>query len=193
MSLIKINCDNCGNEFERVKKEYNRSKKLGRKQYCSRSCSGEGNKHCLGEHLGKARIENLVSGNRRDEYTKFKWFMKVIKQRSIRNGRNRKEYNIDLPYLKKLWKEQDGVCPLTGWELVLPKHSCVWDNTKNKIYRASLDRIDSDKGYNKGNVRFISVMANYCKNDFTDKEVILFCESVIKNNLHHFTQQKEKI
>lgn len=176
MAKVLINCEICNKEFEREKGEIKRSRKLGRKIYCSLSCAGEGNKHCLGEYLRKGNPESLIAANRRDEYTKFKWFMKVIKQR-------KKEYNIDLPYLKKLWKEQNGVCPLTGWELTLPKHSCAWDKAENKMYRASLDRIDSDKGYNKGNVRFISVIANYCKNDFTDKEVILFCESVMKHHL----------
>jgi len=34
------------------------------------------------------------------------------------------------------------------------------------------------KGYIKGNVRFVSLMANYCRNEFTDEDVKLFCEAV---------------
>ena len=37
-------------------------------------------------------------------------------------------------------------------------------------------------GLGKGNVRFISMMANFCRNDFTDEQVIDFCRKVISNN-----------
>ena len=176
MAKVLINCEICDKEFEREKGEINRSRKLGRKIYCSSKCSGKGNAHHLGEHLSKGRPENLLQNNgrsRRDEYTQFKWFMRVISKRT-------KEYDIDLPYLKQVWNEQKGICPLTGWKLDLPKHSGDWRSKENKMYRASLDRIDSNKGYIKGNVRYISVIANYCKNTFTDDEVMLFCESVYK-------------
>ena len=90
--------------------------------------------------------------------------------------------DFDLIFLSNLWELQSGVCPLTGWKLELPKHSCGWKTKKNKLKRASLDRIDNSKGYIKGNIRFISVMANYCKNTFTDDDVKLFCEAVYHNN-----------
>jgi len=182
MAKVLINCETCDKEFEREKGEINRSRKLGRKIYCSSKCSGKGNAHHLGEHLGKGRPENLLQNNdlsRRDEYTEFKWFMRGIKRR---RKQRQKEYDVDLLYLKQVWNEQKGICPLTGWKLELPKDSTNWKNEENKMYRSSLDRIDSNKGYIKGNVRYISVIANYCKNAFTDDEVILFCESVYKQN-----------
>lgn len=178
MSKINLVCPVCKVEFLRSKKEYNRSQKFGRPSYCSRRCSGKANQKSLGEHLGNGRIENLINktDNRRDEYSEFKWFMRCIKRRKRERQR---EYDVDLPYLKQVWNEQKGICPLTGWKLELPKHSSNWKNKKNKMYRASLDRIDSEKGYIKGNIRYISVIANYCKNTFTDNEVKLFCEAVV--------------
>lgn len=173
MANIKLTCPVCEQGFERRRAEYNRSQKLGRPSYCSRKCGAYANKENLGENLGNTEFLLKGGDNRSDEFTKFKWFMRCVRRR-------RKEHNIDLPYLKQIWEEQKGVCPLTGWKLELPRHASDWKTKDNKIQRASLDRIDSNKGYVKGNVRFISVMANYCKNQFTDEDVILFCEAVIK-------------
>jgi len=176
VTKIEIECYHCKTKFTRTKTEHNRSLKLGRKAFCSRSCAAKVNVFNLKEHKGKGNAENLRgrSSNRRDEYTEFKWFMRCVRRRS-------KEYDIDLPFLKELWLEQKGICPLTGWELELPKHSTDWHSKENKMFRASLDRIDSQLGYVKGNVRFIAVIANYCKNQFSDSEVRLFCEAVVSN------------
>ena len=79
--------------------------------------------------------------------------------------------------LKNIWEQQKGICPLTGWELKLPDTTDGWKNPPD-IRRASLDRIDSSRPYEIGNIRFISVIANYAKNSFTDQEVIEFCKAV---------------
>jgi hypothetical protein len=45
---------------------------------------------------------------------------------------------------------------------------------------ASLDRIDSSKGYIKGNIQFVSVIANYAKNEMTHDEMLYFCKATAK-------------
>lgn len=174
MSKIEVECFYCNTKFKKRKAEHNRSLKLGRKSFCSRSCAGKINASNLKEFRGVGVTENLVSDNRRDEYSEFKWFMRCIRRR-------KKEYNVDLEFLKQLWLEQKGICPITGWELELPKHSSDWGSKHNKMFRASLDRIDNRAGYLKGNVRFVAVIANYCKNEFSDDELMLFCEAVVSN------------
>ena len=175
MPVILLKCPICKKEFEREKKEHNRSRRRGRASYCSRTCSGHAHTSNLGEHLGLGRPDNLVSGNRRDEYSPFKWFLKNVKQRN--KDKNRK-YDIDLEYLKNLWEKQKGICPFTNWQLELPNDSTNWNKDGDKLRRASLDRIDNSRGYIKGNLRYVSIMANYCRNKFTDQEVKLFCEAV---------------
>jgi hypothetical protein len=41
MAKVLIECETCEKQFEREKGEINRSKKLGRKIYCSSQCSGK--------------------------------------------------------------------------------------------------------------------------------------------------------
>lgn len=89
--------------------------------------------------------------------------------------------NITLQDLKDQWEKQGGKCPYTGWDMKFD--GC----TKRKGLRrtpdrASLDRIDSSKGYIKGNIQFVSLIAQYAKNDWND-DVILEFANAVKNNL----------
>lgn len=81
--------------------------------------------------------------------------------------------------MEEIWDKQKGICPLTGWALVL-KAAC---KAKGGFIpnRASIDRIDSSKGYTKENVRFITLMGNYAKSTYTDQQVIDFCIAVADN------------
>lgn len=49
--------------------------------------------------------------------------------------------------------------------------------------RASVDRIDSTKDYTMDNIRFVSIMVQYAKNSFTDKELRQFFEAVANHTL----------
>ena len=162
---IECICEVCNSSFLRKKAEFKRSQKLNRKSYCSRKCSGIGNgektKNNLKHYLGDSKL--LKSDNRKDSYSPYRYFLRAAKRRY-------KEVNIGLQDLKDIWEQQSGRCPLTGKQLSL-KHN-------NSPYQASLDRIDSNKGYVKGNIRYIALIANYCKNSFTDEDVKEFCNSV---------------
>ena len=72
--------------------------------------------------------------------------------RSWRKGAKRRgiEFNVDIEYLNNLSKR----CYYTGMELTLES------NKENTI---SLDRIDSSKGYIKGNLVFCCESVNYMK------------------------------
>jgi hypothetical protein len=43
-------------------------------------------------------------------------------------------------------------------------------------FKPSIDRIDSSKEYVLGNVKIVWMIENYCKNTFTDEQVLEFCK-----------------
>lgn len=65
-------------------------------------------------------------------------------------------------------------CPYLNVKLIYD----VEDREKNNYY--SIDRIDSTKGYVKGNIQIISMLANTMKNKATDKQLITFSENCLK-------------
>jgi len=163
---IKLVCENCGEDFLRSKGEINRNNKIGRRIYCSRSCSGKG-KFTTGF---KSNVSGLNRGyDKKDEHTPFKYYMKILNNKD----RQKKGVSITLEDLKSLWEEQGGKCPFTGYDLILRTHNNCGENLTP--CHASVDRIDNTQGYVKGNIRFVGVMANYARNKFTDAQLINFC------------------
>lgn len=174
MRRIKVKCSNCNKPIKKSISEYNRSIKIGRRFFCSRACSASKRNTELSKDIFRGMATRLVPDNRRDDLTPFRFYTHVIRNR-------KKESSIDETYLKSLWLKQNGICPYTGWKLILPTNVSGWINGLQKE-SASLDRIDSSKGYVDGNVQFVSVMANWAKNNRTDKELIEFCKAVAKKH-----------
>lgn len=191
-TMIEVACHYCEKIFSRRIAEINRIKKLGRNCYCSSKCSGQvaGKKNI---HFAREKSTYDISKHKKqcDEYSPFRRFTHKIRTRlaAFLNENSNKykknfdkekhEFTITLPYLKELWEEQKGKCPFTGIELILsPKQL---NGKFNGLYLASLDRIDSSKGYIEGNVQFVSLMYNYCKNNFTDDQVKEFIKISYKN------------
>lgn len=167
--LGNCTCDNCGIEFQKPQSEINRNQKLGRKNFCSRTCVGKNNVKNFGDGENKYTISKH-SSNRKDEYTKFKYHFRNILKRN-------KEIDVTIEDLKEIWENQKGICPYLGIELELSSYSKI---NKNPISSASLDRIDSKKGYIKGNIQWISRAMNLLKNDMSDQQVHDIMELIYK-------------
>lgn len=170
-----IRCSNCETPFSVLTREYNRQIKRGRENFfCSRKCAAIKNNQ---NNPRKGNPANLVAGNRRDEYTPFRWF---VLRAQYRNRKKKYGCDVNVEYLKNIWDSQKGKCPITGWDLILPQDTKDgW--AEYKPINASLDRIDNSKGYIEGNVRFIAVMANLARQSFTDEQLIEFCKAVVIN------------
>ena len=176
MKTVELNCANCGCTITKLVKEYNRRLKQGKTEFfCNRKCATtKSNK----DNPRPGNISSLSSGNRRDEFTPFRWFILRAQHRNKRKGYG---CDITIDFLKNLWDHQAQTCPFTGWTMILPQDSNGW-----KEYHptnASVDRIDNSKGYIQGNVRFVCIMANLARQDFTDRQVINFCRAVVKRNI----------
>lgn len=95
-------------------------------------------------------------------------FGKLRRSANIRNI----EFNVTIDYLWNLWLSQNGQCAITG-------------DTIDSIKKASLDRIDSSRGYVEGNVQWVTYRANVSKHTMTMNELYDFCKKV----LNHANQQ----
>ena len=91
--------------------------------------------------------------------------------------KNKLELDFKIDYLHELWEKQEGKCIYTKIELILP----VYNTRADKIFTASLDRIDSKKSYIKGNVQYVSTAINYMKNDMSHENTVKICILIAKN------------
>jgi len=160
-------CNNCNTPFEKAVSEIKRTESKNRKHYCSLNCLGEANAKNLGDWLGKGDATRLKGINRKDKYSGFREF--------IRRARNRKNLgDLTLDDLIEQWNKQNSICPYTGIQLKLPDYK-----NKHQIFEAaSLDRIDSNKPYEKNNVVFVSTPINYMKNTMSEKETVAYCKKI---------------
>lgn len=174
MSVIQ--CFICKKNFERRDVEIKRNEILGRNNFCSKKCAGKCWIANIPEHT--KRHDHLKKGSERDEFSPYRPFMKICKNRVKDCGR---ELDISLQDLKEQWEKQDGKCPFTGWDMKFDEcHKKK--GLKKTPDRASLDRIDSSKGYVKGNIQFVSLIAQYAKNDWNGDVIFEFANAV-KNKL----------
>lgn len=81
------------------------------------------------------------------------------------------EFNITLEFLDTLYKKQNRQCALTGLELSM----LYIEQT------ASVDRIDSSKGYIDGNIQWVHKDINMMKKNYSEEYYIKMCELVVKN------------
>lgn len=148
---VQFICDCCGKEATKAKSEYERNIRLDKKNFCSRSCAARYNNSHRAKPTNSNHSISQYSNNHRDEFTPFR----CAKRRY-------KGCTLTLEDLQEQWELQQGVCPYTKLKLTLPEDGNV--NTLDVTIRASLDRIDSDKPYEVGNIQFISTPINYMKN-----------------------------
>lgn len=112
---------------------------------------------------------NLASAKRRREGSiigRFKNILHGAKSRKWTKNqepeKRKKEYNIDLDYLLELWEKCNGIC------FRFKKKMTTLDND---LWLVSIDRIDSKKGYMKGNVQLVSSLYNQMKMNRTEEEM----------------------
>lgn len=94
----------------------------------------------------------------------------------IQEGARKRDilFNIDISYA---WSLFTGKCALSGVPINLSPaiENCGPDYSK---FTASLDRIDSAKGYVEGNVQWVHKTVNYIKRDLPDQEFKNWCKLI---------------
>lgn len=158
-------CD-CGN-FKLVSTRH-----LNRKKNNVRSCGCENNNSKMGKNSPYFKGFGDISGS---------FFNRHINKSAKRRTYKGKEYGREIPvtinveYLDSIWQNQKGRCAYTGEEITLPKK---WDD---KTYTASVDRIDSEKGYIEGNIQFVHQSVNLMKNRLTHDFFLEMCKKIVNN------------
>jgi hypothetical protein len=87
---------------------------------------------------------------------------------------NKGEVSITPQDIHDLIKIQNNKCIFT-------KVNLVWEVNAPPFYKASLDRIVSDKGYTKDNVQLVSHSTNTAKSDMSSSEWFLFRQKLSEN------------
>ena len=140
---IEVICNHCGSKIQKELKEYTRqTNKRNFNFFCDLTCAAK--------------------TLRRDDLTPFRIFIESGKKHSKKRGY---KYEITVEFLKSLWEQQKGICPYTGKQMILSERG------KHHLTSASLDRIDSSKGYSESNVEFVCLFVNLGKNGFTKDQV----------------------
>lgn len=94
----------------------------------------------------------------------------------VRAKRCELEFNINLEYLQQILVTQNNKCCYTDIE---------FDNTKgNEIYSISIDRIDSNLGYIKGNIQLVLQIINFMKQQYPEELFINMCKAVYLNSIN---------
>lgn len=85
------------------------------------------------------------------------------------------EFSITKEFLWKLYLEQDKKCAYTKISIIISP------NRDLKLTTASLDRIDSSKGYIEGNVQWVHKDVNKMKMDLNEDDFKYYCKLVNNN------------
>lgn len=107
-----------------------------------------------GERLALKNGE--IGGLRLDKFNKMK---RSAQKRGI-------SFKVSISFLAELFERQNHICAISG--VYIPT-----------IKDASLDRIDSTKGYIEGNVQWVTKQANLSKHTMTMNELYDFCNKVL--------------
>lgn len=146
------------------KSTYLRQSNHTKSTYCSRVCRMKA-AEIAALSLRRSSVEQTLRG-----------IAICSKARCKRKGR---DYNISAEYLIDLFREQAGICALSGREMVASQSSSRKNSHPNTV---SVDRIDSAGGYTIGNVRLVTTHCNIARSNFTDEQFIELCRDIVRHS-----------
>lgn len=166
-SRLKQTCTFCGTEFELLESQLKWRMNTENNIFCSKTCAA---KH----HWGHG-----IAGQISDELSPFRVLLSKTRTKRLTHEKRNLPYTITIEHLYEVWQKQNGKCAVSGEPMILKQ----WDKGPRVWNQASVDRIDSSKGYEIGNIRLVCLMANYCKSNFSDEDLVLFCRKVYEYNM----------
>lgn len=172
-------CLNCGRKWMVATSNERVGVRTKRQLFCKDCCASLSNKEKT--KIKKEKLEGyrekLYLEKRRERIKNVQRYLwQRAKQRAIKYDLefNIEESDIHVP----------SICPI----LEVP---IEWGKKGDYEYSPSLDRIDNEKGYIKGNIMVISKRANTMKNSATLQELRTFCKNILRYSLNN--SEKEAI
>jgi hypothetical protein len=158
MEVIKLDngrfakdCPSCGVQQTYLRKWYAEAS-LREGKFC-KSCSNRITENChRGWHRG----------------IRISWFRKFEIGANLRGI----DFEITMDDVADIMDAQGGECALTGWCIDFPE-----TGHPHKV-DASIDRVDSQFGYIKGNIQLVHKMVNMCKQQYSQDEFVKMCKAV---------------
>ena len=144
------------------------------------------NKNRISEESKKKYLDNIE--NRLAQASQNYYSSENIVSTLLRNVKRRaKEAAINFDLTKEfigiLYQQQNSKCALTGIDFIFEKES-----TFRRPFAPSIDRINSDLGYTRDNVRLVCAVVNLALNEFGDKVFDKMCEAYVSNKQVGFKQ-----
>lgn len=82
-------------------------------------------------------------------------------------------HTLTVEHLYELYEQQSGRCAVTAVKMTHRRHPNFFDTN------ISMDRIDSNGGYDIGNVRLVCYRINIMRSNMTDTDLRSWCHAVV--------------
>ncbi len=102
-----------------------------------------------------------------EEISAFYWWR--IENRALKNDRT---FDINIRFAWDLFKKCNEICVLSGVDI-------CFGRTSKSFCSASLDRIDSSKGYERGNVQWVHKDVNMMKGKLEESYFVSLCRDIM--------------
>ena len=123
--------------------------------------SGKGSSSVNAWASGKRKPRNCNKGGTKDIHNALygRW----------KNGAKTRNYpfEVTVEYLQEILESQNYKCAYTNMDMLCPKTYNEKRDMTSSPYLLSLDRIDNELGYIKGNVHFVCVWVNKAKGSYS--------------------------
>jgi hypothetical protein len=113
--------------------------------------------------------KNHIQWNGFEEISGNWWYNHVIRERKNKI-RQKVPVNITIEFAWNLFLKQNKKCNLSGLDLVI--------SNNNNLNTASVDRIDSSKGYEEDNVQWVHKHVNFMKRTYSNEYFIQICKHI---------------
>lgn len=110
-----------------------------------------------------------------NKYRATHWLECLLRNSKFRAGRRKEPHDLDIKYLQDMLTAQQNKCSKTGVPFIISVEKGIRGRSP---WSLSIDRIDSARGYIKGNIQLVCLMYNLCKGTWTDGDVRQFTKAV---------------